>query len=295
MKYIIAIDIGGSTFRSGLFSDSIMPIDISDQDKIRYYNDKNSVRDAIIEQVNSLIEKNKIIKNDILGIGIALPGPLDSDNGIILNTPNLTIFQNYNIADEFSQILSLRVYIENDANLFALGEWYKNYKNSNVVLGVTLGTGLGLGLIINGTLFKGGNGYAMEYGVSPFNWGQCEKNVCINFVKQRGRELYGETISPIKIEEYFKLNDDKAIKIYNEFGYNLGIVLSHIINMIDPNVVTLGGGLSNAFNCFKDSMFLSLKENSLTFNEKITKIVQSKFGEKSAMIGACNIVKEKCL
>ena len=291
MKYIIAIDIGGSTFRSGLFSDSIMPIDISDQDKIRYYNDKNSVRDAIIEQVNRLIEKNKIIKNDILGIGIALPGPLDSDNGIILKTPNLTIFQNYNIAYEFSQILSLRVYIENDANLFALGEWYKNYKNSNVVLGVTLGTGLGLGLIVNGTLFKGGNGYAMEYGVSPFNWGQCEKNVCINFIKQRGRELYGEPISPIKIEEYFKLNDDKAIKIYNEFGYNLGIVLSHIINMIDPNVVTLGGGLSNAFNCFKDSMFLSLKENSLTFNEKTTKIIQSKFGEKSAMIGACNIVK----
>jgi len=295
MKYIIAIDIGGSTFRSGLFSDSIMPIDISDQDKIRYYNDKNSVRDAIIEQVNSLIEKNKIIKNDILGIGIALPGPLDSDNGIILNTPNLTIFQNYNIADEFSQKLSLRVYIENDANLFALGEWYKNYKNSNVVLGVTLGTGLGLGLIVNGTLFKGGNGYAMEYGVSPFNWGQCEKKVCIDFIKQRGRELYGETISPIKIEEYFKLNDDKAIKIYNEFGHNLGIVLSHIINMIDPNVVTLGGGLSNAFNCFKDSMFLSLKENSLTFNEKTTKIIQSNFGEKSAMIGACKIVKEKCL
>ena len=294
MKYIIAIDIGGSTFRSGLFSDSIIPIDISDQDKIRYYSDKNSVRDAIIKQVNSLIKKNKIVKNDILGIGIALPGPLDSDNGIILNTPNLTIFQNYNIADEFSQILNLDVCIENDANLFALGEWYENYQDNNIVLAITIGTGLGLGLIINGALFKGGNGYAMEYGVSPFAWGECERNVCINFIKQRGRELYGESISPIKIEEYFKLNDDKAIKIYNEFGYNLGIVLSHIINLIDPNVVTLGGGLSNAFNCFKDSMFLSLKENSLTFNEQTTKIIKSKLGEKSAMIGACKIVKEKC-
>ena len=61
MKYIIAIDIGGSTFRSGLFSESIVAIDISDQDKIRYYSDKNSVRDAIIGQVNSLIAKNKIV------------------------------------------------------------------------------------------------------------------------------------------------------------------------------------------------------------------------------------------
>ena len=203
MKYIIAIDIGGSTFRSGLFSESIVAIDISDQDKIRYYSDKNSVRDAIIGQVNSLITKNNLEKSDIIGIGIASPGPLDSKKGIILNTPNLKFFHNYKIADDFHSKIGIKTFIENDANLFALGEWYKNYKNSNVVLGVTLGTGLGLGLIVNGTLFKGGNGYAMEYGVSPFNWGQCEKNVCINFIKQRGRELYGETISPIKIEEYF--------------------------------------------------------------------------------------------
>ena len=293
MKYIIAIDIGGSTFRSGLFTKSLKSIDISIQDKIRYYSNKESIRDAIIEQVNCLILKNDIKKNDILGLGIALPGPLDSSKGVILNTPNLTIFQNYNIVKELSSILKLDVMIENDANLFTLGEWYKSYQNSKVTLGVTLGTGLGLGLVVNGTLFKGGNGNAMEYGVSPFNWGECEKNVCIKYIKERARQLYGEPISPIKVEEYFKSNDKNAIKIYNEFGHNLGVVLSHIVNMIDPNIITIGGGLSKAFDCFKHSMLLSLEENSLTFNNKNTKIFQSEFGEKSAMLGACILVKNK--
>jgi len=292
MKYIIAIDIGGSTFRSGLFSESLITIDISNQDKIRYYSSKDLVRDAIIKQVDSLILKNNITKNDILGVGIALPGPLDSKKGVVLNTPNLKVFQNYNIVNEFSRILELDVLIENDANLFTLGEWYKNYQDSKVMLGVTLGTGLGLGLIINGILFKGGNGFAMEYGFSPFDWGKCEKNVCIKYIKERAKNLYGKSISPIKIEEYYKSNDENAIKIYNEFGKNLGIVLSHIINMIDPNIITLGGGLSKAFDCFRESMLLSIKENSLTFNSENTTIIQSEFGEKSAMLGASILIKK---
>lgn len=295
MKYIIAIDIGGSTFRTGLFSDSLNQIDLSKQDKIRYYNDKASVRDAIINQVLDIIDKNNIIKDDILGVGIALPGPLDSKKGIILNTPNLKIFQNYNIVNDFNKKLDLEIFIENDANLFALGEWHSSFQKSNILVGVTLGTGLGFGLIIDGILFRGGNGFAMEYGLSPFKWGPGEKNICIKHIKETAKALYGKEISPIKIEEYYNSNDEKAIRIYNEFGKNLGIVLSHIINMIDPNVITLGGGLSKAFNCFKSSMLTSIKENSPIFNIENVIIAQSQLGEKSAMLGASIIVKKNKL
>ena len=103
-------------------------------------------------------------------------------------------------------------------------------------------------------------------------------------------EFYEDTKTYIKKRS----SDSKvknAIKIYNEFGHNLGVVLSHIVNMIDPNIITIGGGLSKAFDCFKHSMLLSLEENSLTFNNKNTKIFQSEFGEKSAMLGACILIK----
>ena len=153
MQYIIATDIGGTTFNTGIFSSSLEQIAISNKDKIRYYNNKNEVVNAILEQINSIINENSINKSDIIGVGVASPGPLDSKKGIILDTLNLKIFQNYNIVDDFSKKLGLDTFIENDANLFSLGEWYSQYKKKNVTVGVTLGTGLGFGLIINGKIF----------------------------------------------------------------------------------------------------------------------------------------------
>ena len=292
MKFIIAVDIGGSTFRSGLFSEFLDQIDISEQDKIRYYNNREHLTDAILMQVNKLIDKNNINKNDVIGLGIASPGPLDSEKGMILNTPNLTIFKNFHISKYFKKKSGYDVLIENDANLFSLGEWYSSYQDFNVVVGVTIGTGLGFGLIINGQLFKGANGFAMEYGLSPFEWGECEKKVCIKYIKDKSKELYGEEIKPIMLEKYYKSNDKKAIEIYNEFGENLGIVLSHVINMLDPNVISLGGGLSKAFDCFKQSMFNSIKKNVPAFSHGNTIIKQSEFGEKSSMLGASIMVKQ---
>ena len=143
MKYIVAIDIGGTTFNTGIFSESLNEIFISNKDKIRYYDGKEQVVDAIIKQVNTAIDENNIIRDDILGVGIASPGPLDSKKGIILNTPNLKIFQNYKIVNDFTKKLKIDTFIENDANLFSLGEWYSQYRKNSVIIGVTLGTGLG--------------------------------------------------------------------------------------------------------------------------------------------------------
>ena len=293
MKYILAIDIGGTTFKTGIFSDSLSLIKLSSEDKVRYYNGKKEIIHAIINQVNNLIEDNEIKKTDIMGVGIAAPGPLDAKKGIILNTPNLKIFQNYKIASDFTQKLKIATFIENDANLFSLGEWYSQYRKNNVVMGVTLGTGLGFGLVINGQLFTGGNGLAMEYGLSPFEWGICEKNVSIGYIRKRAKEVYGEDISPRIIEKYFKENDKKAMQIYNEYGNNLGIILSHVINMIDPQVIAIGGGLSKAFECFKGAMFEALEKHAPSFNLNNIIIAQSKLREQSTMLGASMMVKNK--
>ena len=293
MKYIIAIDVGGTTFNSGIFSESLNHVASSNKNKIRHYKNKDKIINAILDQVNTLILESNINREDIIGVGIGVPGPLDAKKGVILKTPNLTIFQDYKIASDFTKKLKLDTFIENDANLFALGEWHSQYKDNNVTVGITLGTGLGLGLVVNGDLFVGGHGMAMEYGLSPFEWGMCEKNVSISFIRQRASELYGEEISPRIIEEYYKNNDKKAIQIYNEYGHNLGIVLSHVINMLDPQVISIGGGLSNAFICFKDSMFSVIEKHAPSFNTNHTIIVQSKLRENSAMIGACIMVKSK--
>ena len=291
MKYILSVDIGGTTFNTGLFSESLNLISISKKDKIRYYNDKDEVIHAITNQIKTIISDNNIKNSEIIGLGIASPGPLDSKKGIILNTPNLKIFQNYKITSDFTKKLKIDSFVENDANLFTLGEWYSQYRKNNVVLGVTLGTGLGFGLVINGKLFTGGNGYALEYGLSPFEWGKCEDNACIRFIRKRAEDLYGEEISPVVIENYCKSGDKKAIQIYNEYGNNLGIILSHVINMIDPQVISIGGGLSNAFECFQNTMIESIKQHAPSFNLNKIIISASKLRERSTMLGASMMVK----
>ena len=100
MKYILAIDIGGTTFYSGIFSESLKQVSISKKDKIRYYDGKEETINAILNQVNELLNNNNIKKDDVMGLGIASPGPLDSKKGIILDTPNLEIFQNYKISSD---------------------------------------------------------------------------------------------------------------------------------------------------------------------------------------------------
>ena len=294
MKYIVAIDIGGTTFNTGIFSESFNEVAISDKEKIRNYsNIKNNVVDAIVNQINVLINDNEINRKNILGLGIASPGPLDPQKGKILNTPNLRIFQNYDIANDFAKRLKIDTYLENDANLFSIGEWYTQFRKNNVIIGVTIGTGLGFGLVINGKLFTGGNRMAMEYGLSPFKWGIAERNVSIGYLRKTSKKLYSKEISPRIIEKYYFKKDEKAIQIYNNFGKNIGIVLSHVINMIDPQVITIGGGLSKAFDCFKNSMFLAIKKHSPSFKKNKIVIVPSKFREISTMIGACIMVKNK--
>ena len=290
MKFFLAIDIGGTTFNTGLFTQSFNQIALSNKNKIRNYKNRDEIVDAIVNQVSTLIIDSDINKTDIIGLGIASPGPLDPKKGIILNTPNLQAFQNYSICNDFAKRLKISTFLENDANLFALGEWYTQYRKNNVILGLTLGTGLGFGLTINGEMFTGGNGMAMEYGLSPFEWGMCEKNVSIRYIRNRAKELYGEELSPRIVEDLWHNGDSKAIKIYNEFGEYLGIVLSHVINMIDPQIISVGGGLSKAFECFEKTMIIKIKKHCPSFNQNKIIISPSKLRELSTMVGACIMV-----
>ena len=287
MKYFLTVDIGGTTFNSGLFNESLEKIEITQKDKIRYYNGKEEVVSAIINQILTLINNNNLNHKDIIALGIAAPGPLDIQRGIILDTVNLKIFQNYNISEDFKGKLNINTYIQNDANLFAYGEWYENYKDLNNFIGVTIGTGFGLGFISNGNIFLGAHCMAMEYGLSPFKWGHCEDNISIRYIRELSKKVYGEELSPRIIEKKYYKNDTKAISIYNDFGRNLGLALSHIINLIDPHVISIGGGLSNAFECFEKEMLIAIRENSPSYSYNKIKIYPSSTKEVSTMIGAC--------
>ena len=293
MKYIITIDLGGTTFNSCLLNEKLKIIHISDKDKIRNYDNQSDLLVAINKQIKSLFDNPKISLNNILGLSIAAPGPLDVNRTKILDTPNLNMLSNFNIVDYFVKEYNLNVILENDANLFALGEWYKNFKNKKIVLGITLGSGFGTGLILNGTIFTGSNGMGLEYGQSPFSWGHCEKNISIKYLRQESKKIFGEEISPRILEKMALDGNSDAQSIYNQFGYNLGIALSHLINVIDPEIIVFGGGLSNAFSCYNKELVHTLNNHSYSFNMNKIVISNSQNKEKSTFLGAAFLINKK--
>ena len=291
---IISIDIGGTTFESGILNrDYLNIIDMSPKWHVRDYSDSESLLEGICCQIRDLLNKNKLNDEQIYGLSVACPGPLDSKNGIILNTPNLKLFRNYALKEKLREHFNCKISIENDANLFALGEWSLAHQEEKVFIGVTLGTGLGFGFILNGEMFVGKNGMAAEYGISSCEWGVWESRICLEYVKSSIEKIYGDRISPRIIQKYAIDGDPKAKAIFDEFGANLGIVLSHTINMLDPGAIVLGGGLSKAFSVYKDAMIKSIHDHSPVFKRNPCVIQESTFKTKSHMVGAALNLKKK--
>ena len=260
------MDIGGTTFTSSLFDVNLKQLTLSKESLVENYDTKTELIGAFISQIQEILHQQNINLNEVMGLSMSCPGPLDSKSGMILETPNLTLLQNTNLSNEMKKKLHVPVCIENDANLFALGEWYNNYKDEDVIVGLTLGSGLGVGVVINGRLFVGAHGMGTEYGISPFEEGVWEDQISIEGIEKMAFKQYSETKSPKELFDLASNRDDDAIAIWEVFGSKLGLCISHLINLLDPAIITMGGGISNAFPYFNDSLFKVIKKYSPSFS-----------------------------
>ena len=134
---------------------------------------------------------------------------------------------------------------------------------------------------------------AAEYGISSCEWGIWEDKISLQYIRTEIKKIYRDEISPRQVQKDAINGDPKAQSIYNEFGQNLGIALSHVINMIDPGCIVLGGGLSNAFNVYNESLKKEIKKKSSIYKRNPCKIKESKFKSKSHMVGAALNLKRQ--
>ena len=291
--FIIGIDIGGTTYSSTLFDEKLNSIKSSDKGLIENFNSTDHFLDAISNQINSLIDKDLI--GNILGVGISCPGPLDSKKGIILDTPNLDLLQNVELKSELEKRCKIPMIIENDANAFALGEWFISKSKDEVFGAITLGTGLGFGIVINGDIYTGAHGLAAEYAISPIESENWETKVSIRAIKELAKKHIKKDLEPLDVFEMAVNGDSKAINVWDDFGENLGLVLSHFINMIDPDRISIGGGISGAFKFFESKMKELVSTHCPAYNNFKIDIFESKKKELSSQVGAALLVKNSKL
>jgi len=280
----IGLDIGGTEIKAGIVSNGkiIKKLTIKTQVK----KGRKQVIQNITNSIKELFNKN------ISAIGAGAPGPLDYKKGILGKQVNLPL-TNFNLKKYIQQKFKVPVAIDNDANVFTLGEaLYGAGKNYNNIIGLTLGTGIGGGIVINKKLYHGRSN-AGELGHITIKFDEkikskCGNNGCLEeYVSARGIQRRAKVSSPLQLYNLAAKGDKKAISAWKQTGKLLGIGITNIINSFDPDVVVIGGNISKAWKFFSKAMNQEINKRALL---KATKVVRTKLKENAAIIGAASLV-----
>lgn len=312
MKYCFGIDVGGTTVKLGLFDTEGNVID-KWEIKTRSENGGVNVLPDIAAAVKGKMEEKGISAADVKGAGIGVPGPVTSD-GYINKAVNLGWTEKFNVEEKLSSLLELPVKAGNDANVAALGEmWKGGGAGAQNVVFVTLGTGVGGGIIIEGKIVTGSHGAGGEIGhihvednetdsCGCGNHGCLEQYASATGVVRIANKLLKETqedtvlrsgeVSAKTIFDAVKAGDAFAIKVAEQFGKYLGTALANISAIVDPEVFVIGGGVSKAGDILLD--YIKKYYMPTVFHGcRETRFELAKLGNDAGIYGTARLILDK--
>jgi len=305
-KYVIGVDLGGTkitTAISDLTGEIIEKTTLATGSALG----EEVVLSRIFDSISMVLEASEINEEDVRAIGIGAPGPLDSEKGIIITTPNLP-FKNYNLVKPIEERFGIKTYLDNDANAAAIGEYtFGAGKGTKDLIYVTVSTGVGGGAILNGRPYRGNTSNALEVGhmtIEPFSKHQCncgkygdvESLSSGTAIAKRAKEAVEEgretslkdieNITSYEVHQAYLEGDKVAIEILDTALEYMGIAIANLIVNFDPEMIVIGGGVTKIGDLFFDKVKESAKKRSFDFMFNSTKIVPSKLGQESGVVGA---------
>ncbi len=284
---LIGVDFGGTKILTGAITEKgeilCEPVKVATNG----YESPEKIVARLASSIDEVIRRSSLSIHDVKGIGLGVTGPLDINNGIILECPQLPTLHYFPLKKTVEERYQLPVYMNNDANCLIYGEaLFGSGVGKNCVLGFTLGTGLGCAIIMEKKIFNGSTGSAGEIWLSPYGNGTIEEMVSGAGVSRIYKEICGQERSALEIELLAEKGDANALKTWQEFGKHLAVAISWGINFVDPEIVILGGSISNAFKFFASSMQDSLRKHICRAPAETTQIVCAKLGPNAGFIGA---------
>lgn len=311
-KYIYGIDIGGTTVKMGLFDEKG---DMLEKWEIvtRKENNGENILPDIVKSIKEKNSEKSIETDDILGIGMGVPGPITED-GRVLKCANLG-WGIFSVADEMSKLTGVKkVKVGNDANVAALGEqWRGGGRGFDNIVMVTLGTGVGGGIIMNGKILTGENGAAGEIGhitVNPKETLTCgcgckgcleqysSATGVIRLAKERLeasdkpselRKFADDEIGGKEVFDAYKAGDELAAEAVDEFTAYLGMGLGNVASVVDTQAFVIGGGLSKNGPIVIE-LIKKQYEKNVMFALKNTEFRLAELGNDAGMYGAVRMV-----
>ncbi|HVQ38940.1 MAG TPA: ROK family protein [Pyrinomonadaceae bacterium] len=247
----------------------------------------------------------------ISAVSVAVPGTVDFENGLVLTAPNLPCLDGFELGAALRSELKWPAILENDANAAAVGEmWRGAGRGYRHLICVTLGTGVGGGIILNGELWRGADGSAGEIGhlgVDPFAGIQCgcgsygclEVYASATAIVRMARELRpkypnsplypSEALTSEKIYQAGLEGDELGIEVLRQMGVYLGIGLASLVNLLNPEMIVIGGGVSNGWDLFEKHMHQQVIERAFPVPAQRVKITRAECGDDAGLLGAARL------
>jgi glucokinase-like ROK family protein len=279
---------------------------------------------TIVERAESIIQHGIQVAErrgmQVLGVGVGVPGLVDLDSGIVRFAPNLE-WRDVPLRAMVLESLSMPILVDNDANLSALGEYYfGTARGMDTFIYITIGTGLGGGLFLDGQPYRGIGGYAGEFGHMSLrddglrcncgNQGCWETVVSISAVVRSAQSAVetqpasrmldlahnqaSRITLPIVIQAA-EQGDETALQVLHQTGYYLGIGITNLVNAFNPGLIVLGGGLSPAYPFMVPIAQRVVADRAMATPAKSTRIVASSYGEDACVFGAVGYVLHEIL
>lgn len=272
----IGVDLGGTNMRAGRISDNRL-IEQASRPTPKDAKKCEDTLEILLEAIRS------VWNEDVKGIGIGVPSVVDRKKGIVYDVVNIPHWKEVHLKELLESQFNVPVYVDNDANCFALGERFfgegRNYEN---FVGLTIGTGLGGGIIQQGKLLSDANCGSGEFGMLPYKDEIleyfCSGSYFMNVWGIDGKEMYDRAMR----------KDDLALDAYRQFGEHVAAAIKMVVLTIDPEMIVFGGSVAAAHTLFEDSMYENLKDFAYPNSIKNLQIRFSTV-ENSGILGAASL------
>jgi glucokinase len=308
--FVFAVDLGGTHLRIGL---------VDDTGKIHKQLKRQTPKDdSFAGVVNALAgiadEWRQGDSGPIVAASIMVPGAVDASQSVVLQAPNLPSLLDPQFKSALQERLGWPVVLENDANAAAIGEmWMGAARGCRDVVSVTLGTGVGGGVVLDGKLWRGAHGSAGEIGhttVDPFGGLKCKcgNTGCLELfasataIARMAREglsrfpdstLNEGDITAEKVYTAGSAGDELALAVFQRAGKYLGVGLANLMSLIDPEIIVISGGVVNGWDLFQGAMYQEISERAFSATAQQVKIARAECGDNAGLLGAARLAFDR--
>lgn len=297
-KYVVGVDVGGTNVELGLVDprgNIISRLSFATRD---FSATPRTLTTAICEAAGALLRKEHVVKAKVEGVGVGLPGLVDVQKGVVRLLPNIPGWKDVLLQKDMEKRLGLRVQVENDVNMITLGEWqYGAGRGFSDLVVMTLGTGVGAGLVLAGALYRGPGFAAGEIGHAPFSekgpacgcggWGCFERYVGNKELQHLAAGIFRKKAVTLE-EVYAKATEGnrKALGFWDMVGQRVGNGLVGAVNLLNPEAVVIGGGVSRSFSFFEPAITRTLRRRAMRTQGEMARIIKAELDNDAGIIGA---------